>query len=161
MKPGWIEDQNGCLHWNATPASGDSVIWSGGCRDGRAHGTGTAEWRRDGALRGTYVGGMRAGKLDGEGVFTGPDGETYDGQWKDGLRHGNGVWTSARGTRYAGLYAAGKAHGEGTNTWADGSSFTGEFLEGRRWNGIHYDAAQDRTLEIQLGRWKLTGRPAD
>lgn len=161
MTADWIKDQKGCRHWAASLSPGDVVTWSGGCKDGYAHGKGTAEWRRDGVLRSTYTGEMRGGRADGRGIFTRPDVGTYDGQWKDGQMHGEGRWASASGTTYEGAYASGKAHGEGRNTWSDGSHFRGEYMEGRRWTGIHYDAGQDQTMQIQLGRWKLTGRPAD
>lgn len=44
----WITDQNGCKHWNSNPQAGETITWSGECKDGYASGQGTMQWYTSG-----------------------------------------------------------------------------------------------------------------
>lgn len=159
--PGWIKDQNGCAHWNGDPHPDEAVFWTGGCENGRADGQSTAHWLRDGKWSGTYVGEIRAGKLDGQGSQTWATGEKYVGQFMNGTFHGQGTHTWKDGSTYAGQWKHGKKHGRGTITWADGGYFIGEFRNEKRWNGADYSSQDARTLRIVDGRWAANGKVAD
>lgn len=68
-----------------------SESYSGRCRDGLAHGRGTA--------RGvdTYVGMFREGLPHGRGTYTYQNGSTFKGQFKNGMKHGSGEFTLIAG----------------------------------------------------------------
>ena len=61
--------------------------------------------------------------MDGEGVFTWPDGRRYEGQYKDDKKDGYGIFEWADGKKYKGQWKNGKQNGEGefyneqTQTW--------------------------------------------
>src|SRR3989442_563204 len=48
--PGWsVDERTGCWLWNGSPKPDEKVVWSGSCgSDGRATGSGVAEWSHDG-----------------------------------------------------------------------------------------------------------------
>jgi hypothetical protein len=58
--------------------------YSGGCRNGLAHGKGIAQGIDH------YEGQFSKGLPDGKGKYTWSTGVYYDGQWKDGMRDGKG-----------------------------------------------------------------------
>jgi hypothetical protein len=61
-----------------------SSTYDGGCKDGLAHGKGTAVGED------TYVGSFVDGLPDGKGKYTYKNGNEYDGYWKNGLKDGKG-----------------------------------------------------------------------
>lgn len=61
-----------------------SGSYSGGCKNGLAHGKGIAQ----GTDR--YEGRFSNGMPDGKGIYTWSDGKYYEGQWRDGKREGDG-----------------------------------------------------------------------
>ena len=84
---------------------GISGKYSGGCKKGLAHGTGTAQGMD------TYVGKFRRGLPDGTGTYTWADGSYYEGQWKGGKREGTGVMVTGESTQ-TGYWKADKYVGE-------------------------------------------------
>jgi hypothetical protein len=60
-----------------------SGTYTGGCKNGLAHGKGIAQ----GTDR--YEGQFSKGIPDGKGTYTWANGTTYDGQWKNGMRDGD------------------------------------------------------------------------
>ena len=44
-----------------------------------------------------YVGGLRRGAFEGEGLLRGADGSEHRGGWRAGRPHGHGVSVDARG----------------------------------------------------------------
>ena len=68
-RAGWTRDAlTGCHIWNHTPGPSDVVNWDGSCKEGRAHGRGTAEWHSiAGIVRNT--GFMVDGKIEGRAVL--------------------------------------------------------------------------------------------
>lgn len=84
------------------PAISDS--YSGGCRNGKAHGFGEATGIDH------YVGFFRHGLPHGEGVYTWSNGDIFQGGWRRGLKHGKGEFTIAetdstyRGVWHEGTY---------------------------------------------------------
>ena len=51
--------------------------------------------------------------MDGEGIFTWPDGRRYEGQYKDDKKDGYGLFEWADGKKYKGYWLNGKQNGEG------------------------------------------------
>jgi hypothetical protein len=66
------------------------------------------------ALQGSYHGGCKNGLAHGKGTATGTD--TYSGSFKNGFPHGKGTYTWARGNTYHGDWSMGMRDGVGTFT---------------------------------------------
>ena len=134
-----ISDDRGCKVLNSNPQPGESITWSGNCRDDYADGQGALQWFRDGKAGSRYEGNMIKGRYNGKGINTYANGNIYDGDWVDGKRSGRGTHTWANGDRYAGSWANGNQSGKGTYTWANGVRSEGIFVDGKFTNGIEYD----------------------
>lgn len=65
--------------------SGIDQTYEGTCKNGLAHGKGTATGVD------TYEGTFKKGMPDGFGKYTWANGDTYTGEWKQGQRHGRGL----------------------------------------------------------------------
>ncbi len=86
----------------------------------------------DKQLQGTVIEGeWRYGKLNGQGMYTIPDGRKYAGGFKDFLRQGQGRLTMPNGDLYVGEFHADLFEGQGTYTFAGGSKYVGEFKAGQ------------------------------
>ena len=128
--PNWIVAENQpCQLHNPNPIPNETVIWSGSCVDGKAHGEGRYDWRTPKGVD-VYVGPMRAGRPHGRGVWTGADGNRYEGDFVDGKAHGRGVFTWADGVRYEGGWVDGMPHGYGTAIAASGERYEGQWRNG-------------------------------
>jgi hypothetical protein len=77
------QDNKGCK----VLTTGLQSTYEGGCRNGLAHGKGTAKGTD------TYTGNFRNGLPHGRGVYVSANGEVYDGQWTNGFRDGEGTVT--------------------------------------------------------------------
>jgi hypothetical protein len=66
------------------------------------------------ALQGTYDGGCKNGLAHGKGTARGID--TYTGFFKNGFPNGKGIYTWASGSNYNGVWNMGLREGEGTFT---------------------------------------------
>ncbi len=64
-----------------------SGSYAGECRNGLAHGAGTASGLD------TYTGQFRRGLPHGQGTYTWHTGEIHEGRWRQGQPHGLGTWT--------------------------------------------------------------------
>jgi hypothetical protein len=149
----WQTDpKSGCTVWDPLPVPGETIAWTGGCRDGKASGSGVLEIFRTGALvernegafvdgrqtgpgvrqnpSGRYAGTFRDGLFDGEGVFAAPDGMRYDGEWKNGNLEGHGKLSFSSGLRYDGQFRANTYSGFGSMILPDGARYDGEYLLG-------------------------------
>jgi hypothetical protein len=128
----WIADaRSGCSAWNPYPTEGESITWSGGCRDGHLDGRGVLEWHYDGRVVERYDGEFRDGRQVGHGTYdNGVDGRHYEGDFRAGRLTGRGVMTWRDGARYDGDFVDGRAHGEGTYLDARGNRFTGPWTDG-------------------------------
>ncbi|MGQ0581617.1 MAG: MORN repeat-containing protein [Reyranella sp.] len=138
-KAGWFADpKTGCKTWDETPSPGQTMNWTGGCANGLAEGNGTVRWSAGGTEQARYVGQYRAGRMNGRGVFSRPNGDRYEGEFINDNFSGRGAYTWANGNRFEGQWKEGKPNGQGTKTTAKGQVFTGNwtngcFREGKRW----------------------------
>ena len=136
MAGDWAVAGDGCKVWNPHPANGETIRWTGGCKDGFVEGMGALEWQRGGKTYERDEGQWRGGRqMSGSQVW--PGGQ-YDGQLADGLPSGRGVLILGD-ARYEGLFLNGKPNGKGTLTNASGS-LEGNWTDGCFNDGKHRDA---------------------
>ena len=122
----WAVAGDGCKVWNPHPSNGETIRWTGGCKDGFVEGMGALEWQREGKTYERDEGQWRGGRqMSGS---QGWPGGQYDGQLAGGLPSGRGV-LSLGDARYEGLFLNGKPNGKGTLTNASGS-FEGNWTDG-------------------------------
>lgn len=129
QETGWITANNGCRIANIAPQDGESADWSGGCRQGLAHGDGTLTWSVAGVVTEIYQGNMVDGYADGVGKLW-RRGGAYVGEWKRSLQHGRGRYEDEDGSWYQGEWAAGVPHGRGTMRTPDGQVLEGNWIHG-------------------------------
>ena len=115
----WITDQNGCKHWNSNPQAGETITWSGECKDGYASGEGTRQWyMNEKPVSENYVGSMSGGKYNGNGKSTLSDGSIVQGMFTDGQLNGHGkIYTSKDGLSMEGEFINNEPSGEVTVTF--------------------------------------------
>lgn len=124
----WVADaKSGCEVWNPNPQLDEAVAWSGWCASGRAEGTGTVRWSKDGAPNETDEGEWRDGRQVNQGTQSWSTGH-YEGELANGEPNGRGVLTLQK-LRYEGVFRNGKPNGAGTLT-AGGRSVTGTWKDG-------------------------------
>jgi hypothetical protein len=99
----WITDKRGCKVANIFPQEGESISWSGPCKDNFAHGQGKLTWYMKGVQKEVYEGNMVRGWAEGKGKLTRRDG-VYTGDWKTACK----TVKAAMNTRMA---AGMRAHG--------------------------------------------------
>ena len=98
-----------------------------------------------------YCGAVKAGKQEGHGVMTFPNGSEYDGEWKAGKMEGHAVVTYSDGNKYTGEYKNGLREGHGVMTLADGSNYDGEWKAGKK-EGLGVMTYNNGS--IYNGKWK-------
>lgn len=101
-------------------------FYEGGCRNGLAHGTGTARGEAE------YTGEFRKGLKHGQGVKTWAWGDRYEGGFREDRKHGRGMYVWGPGSpwageRYVGDYVADRREGSGTYFWPNGDRFDGQW----------------------------------
>ena len=127
---GWIKDKKGCNIANPSPKAGETVEWSGACRQGYAEGKGILQFSLDGKPGTRYEGELKGGVMSGRGQLRAADGSVYDGDWVDGKPDGYGKYTAANGDTFVGGWTAGKWDGPGTLTGKDGRRLSGTWRNG-------------------------------
>ncbi len=133
----WIADANGCKAANPFPRPGESVTWSGACKDGLMEGKGVLQWFVDGKIDDRYEGQINAGWAEGEGTLTRLDGGRYAGNWSKSLQSGKGRYEGPDGAVYEGDWKDGQPHGLGVMRTPDGQVISG------RWVGGEFDGPTD------------------
>lgn len=129
--PQWTADaRTGCRVWNSSPEPGDSISWTGGCRNSLAQGQGVLQWFMDGKPGSRFEGEYRDGLLNGRGVYVFANGSRYDGEYADDLRSGRGVFTHPDGESYDGEWRDGLPSGPGRLKRADGTVVSGNWTNG-------------------------------
>jgi hypothetical protein len=108
-----VDTATGCAVHNPNPRTGEAITWSGGCRDGLAHGHGIVEWFLDGAANGRYEGQLENGLIEGKGTAWYPSGSRYSGTFRNGLPEGHGTFHFPDGRRLTIEWHDGKPDGAG------------------------------------------------
>jgi hypothetical protein len=148
-----------CKVWSDEPmAKGETIRWSGGCKEGKlsgnsvlevfeghkrmlrfegtmlagkAEGPGKLEIEmKDGTER--YEGGFAKSLFDGYGVYELADGSRYEGGFRNDKPDGFGVYKGADGDIYQGEIKNGEPHGRGFRIWPDGEQYEGAFVKGKQ-----------------------------
>lgn len=114
-----------CLVSNEGQKTGASVIWSGGCKDGYAEGTGILQWSYGLWEEDRYEGSLKRGLPDGFGSLQNRDGTLYQGGYRAGKRQGKGIVVSSKGSKLSGMYEAGVLSGPVVYLGANGSRYEG------------------------------------
>jgi len=125
----WIADSRGCKVANPFPQPGESIKWSGSCKNGLADGNGVLEWFIDGKPADRYEGPLKQGWAEGKGTLL-REGGRYAGDWKRSLQDGNGRYDAADGSWYEGEWKDGQPHGHGQYQTPDGRLFSGTWENG-------------------------------
>ena len=129
----WAVASDGCKVWNPHPTRGETIRWTGACKDGLVEGMGVLEWQRGGKSYERDEGQWRGGRqINGSQMW--PGGQ-YDGQFADSLPNGRGVLIFGD-ARYEGMFLSGKPNGKGTMTNASGV-FEGDWTDGCFNDGKH------------------------
>lgn len=126
----FISDKNGCNVANPFPQPGESITWSGDCKNNVADGEGVLQWFVDGKIADKYEGTLKDGWAEGKGTLTRSEGGRYTGDWKHSLQDGDGRYDAADGSWYEGQWKDGQPHGHGQYQGPDGRSFVGEWVDG-------------------------------
>ena len=97
-------------------------------KDNKLNGQGT--WTGDNGD--IYVGELKEGKFHGQGTFTFSNGNKYVGDWKDSYQNGQGTLTYSDGGKYVGEWKDGDFNGHGTLNYADGGGYVGDWKNDQR-----------------------------
>ncbi|QOX79875.1 hypothetical protein FY034_13345 [Trichlorobacter lovleyi] len=112
-----IDPATECKVYNPAPDPNDTLSWSGGCKDGYAHGSGVLQWYVDNnQAAGRYQGEMLRGKRHGSGTYKWQNGNSYAGGWAYDKLHGNGRMTLVDGKMYDSYYVNGEVYTPDTRT---------------------------------------------
>ncbi|MFN4198054.1 MAG: hypothetical protein ACK4FS_03405 [Flavobacterium sp.] len=106
-------------------------------------------------LKGTkihYLGEVKGGKANGNGVGIWTTGSVYKGEWRNNIRHGQGIYEWADGERYEGTYVDGKRQGFGKYYWPNGERYEGQWMDDRR-NGKGTLFDPDSNVKFE-GEWR-------
>ena len=99
-----------------------------------------------------YVGEVKNGKANGNGIALLSSGSRYEGNWKDNLWHGKGSFFWPDGDKYVGDYKENKRTGKGTYYWHNGDKYVGEWKNDKRdGEGTFYN----NDGKIVIGIWSL------
>ena len=126
----WIEDKSGCKVANTFPRPGESITWTGACKEGYADGSGVLQWFMNGKEDDRFEGNLAMGWAEGKGVLHKSDGGKYEGDWKHSIQEGSGRYEAPDGSFYDGEWKNGKPHGQGQYRRPDGKVFIGEWVDG-------------------------------
>lgn len=126
----WIADKRGCKVANPFPREGESITWSGECKDGFATGQGVLQWFFNGKPDDRYEGNLDMGWAEGRGVLNKGDGGKYDGEWKHSMQEGVGRYDAPDGSVYDGQWKGGKPNGAGQYRTPEGRMFMGQWKDG-------------------------------
>lgn len=125
----------------------DGGIYRGGMRDGKLHGQGRIEWRNGAYREGAFVEGLSHGR----GMAAGASGWRYEGGFDNGLMQGKGRMRFADGSEYEGEFRADEFDGHGRYARANGEVYEGGFRKGRFHGEGRLELADGR---IYIGRFE-------
>ena len=128
----WINTDKGCKLWNPIPEKGETVTWTGLCKNGFTSGYGTQQWYLNDKVGNKLVGLVKDGKfVDGQISIFYPNGEKYFGEWRKEKANGLGTYIFKNGNKYEGEFKDYKRHGKGVLTKPDGTRQEGIWSENK------------------------------
>ena len=126
----WIADKRGCKVANPFPPAGETITWTGDCKNGYADGDGVLQWYLNGKADDRYEGHLAQGWAQGRGTLYKGDGGKYEGDWQQSMQHGMGRYEAPDGSWYDGEWKNGKPNGSGQYRRPDGRMFMGQWRDG-------------------------------
>ncbi|MEJ6007638.1 hypothetical protein WG899_18980 [Paucibacter sp. AS339] len=156
--PPWFSDSKGCRHFDAEAGPSFSLEWSGACVNGLADGTGQRQWSVGGKPIVSFVGPVKAGRAEGQGILRLPGGGVYEGDFKDGLRQGHAVLRGGNGFIYEGDFVGGKPSGAGKARFGNGDSYEGGYRAGYMDGEGQYRWAQGDVYQGQFSASRPAGQ---
>ena len=126
----WIADSRGCQVANTFPRPGETITWSGSCKNGYADGDGVLQWFLNDKVDDRFEGHLQMGWAEGQGALAKIDGSKYAGGWKHSMQEGVGRYDAPDGSWYEGQWKNGMPNGQGEYHSADGRAFVGEWVDG-------------------------------
>lgn len=137
----WVECGNSCKLLDPYYSPGVTFEWTGGQKDGKAHGIGKAIKYVNGKYESTYEGEYKNGIREGFGRFSHVEGTIQEGPFVKGQFSGKGIETMDNGDSYEGNFVNYQRHGYGKYKMANGSTFEGWFVVGEVYTGklTYYD----------------------
>lgn len=128
---GWITATgSGCALWHPSPEPGLKVRWSGRCENGKAQGSGIAEWFVHAGIAELCDCAFVAGKPEGQGRYRWADGATYSGEFRAGIIEGRGSLRYPDNETYEGEFRNGLPNGWGLQVLPDNTRIMGKFRDG-------------------------------
>ena|SRR5579859_1526815 len=111
------------------PGGEPGVTLSGGVMPATVDGSATNSQETvrspDGSV---YVGGLKGGEPNGQGIYTDPHGTHQEGEFRDGKPYRlTGIWVSADGVKEDGAWNFDGSKSGGTIRWPDGRVYRGEW----------------------------------
>lgn len=79
-----------------------------------------------------YLGEVKEGKANGEGIGIFSSGGMYEGYWSNNLRHGRGIYQWKDGEKYEGGFKEDKRNGFGIYFWKNGEKYEGYWNNDKR-----------------------------
>ena len=148
----WVEcNKTGCKLLDPYYSDGETVVWDGACKDGKADGFGKAIKYQKGVYESTYEGEYSKGIREGKGKFSHITGTTLECSFINGQAIGYGTYTYPEGNRYEGNIFNYRTHGLGTFYYANGSKFEGFFVSDRRYTG-KFTSYDGKIIYYQAGK---------
>lgn len=182
FKGEWLELKNkDCSYWREHPKNGESITWSGDCKNGKAHGYGELSISMYLKLDRTIIGNLAEGKLQGKATIKYAKGAILQAKFIDSKIHGKSImkypdgsiketehengnlirvlrYTWADGAIYQGDWKDGKLHGKGIMKLPDGGTYEGDWHRGKA-NGKGLFKHADGTIyEGDFRHGKMNGK---
>ena len=147
----WVSCGDSVKLFDPYYSEGVSFIWTGGSKDGKAHGVGKAVKYKNSQYESTYEGEYKNGKREGKGKFIHSDGSVREGVFMNGQLTGRGILTEDDGLFYEGEFVNYLCHGQGKVCFPDGGSFEGFFVSNDYYTG-KYISSEGETKFYQAGK---------
>lgn len=168
-----FDSESKCKVWDPSIGDGESLKFTGNCKNGFADGLGTAEWIQNNTVteswNGFFINGFLEGKAriknseydhvgirknltwDGEGRRLYSQGTVHEGTFKGNYLNGFGVIHQNDGVVVKGWFRDGLLSGYGEVAYKDGTKQEGDFIDGKL-NG--YGIAKYSNGGSYQGQWR-------
>lgn len=127
----WVTNETGLIVFNQHVLPDETFTWSGGNKNGYAHGLGILLWFSNNIEIARFKGSLSNGWESGQGALTTFDGTHGEGLWVKGSREGRWTITWTNGTSYYGDVKANQRTGMGREVVGGSYTYEGEFVDGR------------------------------